>query len=263
MTTDALDAARAPGTNAPDQDSASLAPIADGVYAAETWMKVGPGVCLPLRMTVLVLPDQGLLLYSPIAIDDRLADTLQRLGPVRFAVAPNLFHHLYLGAVRDRFPDVTLLGPPGLGKKRPDLSLDGVLRPPEADAPGGARADGPTPGEAGLPPGIRGIYWGGERVLRETLLVHEPSGTLIAGDVFMNVHDAPGWLSATMMRLEGTWKRPGVPRILGLLRRDRAAMAASAEAIRVASPRRIVPAHGRVVTDDVPALLDRALAPYC
>ncbi|HEX6240133.1 MAG TPA: hypothetical protein VFZ61_04545, partial [Polyangiales bacterium] len=59
---------------------------------------------LPARMSVLPLRDGTLALVSPIPIDDALAAQLDRLGPVSLLIAPNLLHHLYLGAASQRYP---------------------------------------------------------------------------------------------------------------------------------------------------------------
>jgi len=222
-------------------------PVADGLWTVDKMQKLGPGFTLPLRTTVMTLGDGSVLLYGPIRMTDELAGEIRRIGPVRHAVAPNLLHHLWLGRVRDHFPDAALWGPPGLGQQRKDLDLAGELE-----------ADAPPPWGAGARP----IRWAGERFVRETLLHHEGSNSLVAGDVFMNVHEADGWVGPLAMKLEGCWKQPGVPRLIRWLPgRDRDAMAASAAAVRETRPDRIVPAHGRITDTDVEATLDRALAP--
>jgi hypothetical protein len=68
-----------------------------------------------------------------LTADDRAE--LDRIGPVRHIVAPNLGHHLYVGDAkaqlsrRDGLPV-----PPGLTDKRTDLTGDGTLSDSRAAA---------------------------------------------------------------------------------------------------------------------------------
>jgi hypothetical protein len=54
------------------------------------------GFQMPTRMTALPLEGGGIALVSPVPISETIASRLAELGPVRFLVAPNLLHHLYL-----------------------------------------------------------------------------------------------------------------------------------------------------------------------
>ena len=85
------------------------------------------GVNQRLRMTVVALTGGGLWLYSPVEIDDGLAQQLAAVGNVAHVVAPNRYHHLFAGAAKRRYPAAALWAVPGLPEKRPDLRFDGVL----------------------------------------------------------------------------------------------------------------------------------------
>ncbi len=56
-------------------------------------------------MHVVELGGGELLIYSPTHIDDATYEQIERLGRVRWLVAPNHFHHLGLARYRARFPD--------------------------------------------------------------------------------------------------------------------------------------------------------------
>jgi len=168
------------------------------------------GIHFPGRMTVIRLSDGGLWLHSPVPIDDRLADALAELGPVRHLVAPNCFHHVHLEGVRARYPEAKLWGAPGLDDKRKDLAFDATLGDEAPEA------------------------WGNElsqitlRFLpkfNEVVFFHERSATLIVTDLFMNVHACKGLLSRLVYMLEGTYRRMAVPRIFRFMVKDRAAAA--------------------------------------
>src|SRR5262245_17079418 len=102
----------------------------------DVWHIEGPGqrlpggVRMPLCSTVIRLPDRSLLLYSPIAFDAALAAEVDALGDVAYIFAPNLLHHLHVGAAATRWPRARIYGAPGLAAKRPDLTFHGELSGP-------------------------------------------------------------------------------------------------------------------------------------
>ena len=66
------------------------------------------GLEVGARMTVMRLADESLLLHSPVSLDPQLRRELDSLGAVRYAVAPNRFHHLYAGEVAKAYPEARL-----------------------------------------------------------------------------------------------------------------------------------------------------------
>ena len=69
------------------------------------------GVRLRARTTVVRLDDGGLLLHTPGPIADALAEQLRALGPVRWLVVPNCWHHLGTPAAAAHFPEAQVVGP--------------------------------------------------------------------------------------------------------------------------------------------------------
>ena len=53
------------------------------------------GLHVGARMTVVKLSSGGLLLHSPVPVDEPLAQELAALGEVTHIVCPNLFHHVF------------------------------------------------------------------------------------------------------------------------------------------------------------------------
>lgn len=215
--------------------------ITEGVWGVRTRIRLLPGAYLPLRMTVLRDGD-GLLLHSPVAIDDALAAELAALAKVRTLLGPNRMHHLYLAAAKARFPDAKLLGAPGLADKRPDLSFDGT-------APNGALSDA-----------IEAHCIAGAEKLSEVALLHRPSRTLVLTDAVFNVHGARG-LSAAVLRLVSGLRdgECGQSRLIRVLTSDRDATARSIEALLAWDFERIVMSHGEVIDQDAKARLEAAL----
>ena len=85
------------------------------------------GMQFGARMTIIRLPDGSLMLYSPVPISDALAAEIDQLGVVRYLVAPNLFHHLFVADAAARWPAAVLYAPFGLAEKRRDLTIHRTL----------------------------------------------------------------------------------------------------------------------------------------
>ncbi|MEM9246358.1 MAG: DUF4336 domain-containing protein, partial [Cyanobacteria bacterium P01_F01_bin.153] len=149
--------------------------------APDLWVATQPlrflGVEVGSRMTVVRLPDGGLVLISPIALKDSDRTIIESLGTVRHIIAPNLFHHLSVGTAKDLCPDAKVWGVEGLQEKRPDVAFDNLLN--TAGDFGKALEYLPFQGFAApLPGGIMPV--------NETVFCHRPSGTLIVTDIAYN-----------------------------------------------------------------------------
>lgn len=217
----------------------ALTALADNLWIVDYDM-FAMGIHFPGRMTVARLPSGDLWLCSPVPIDDALAEALAALGPVKWLVAPNRFHHVHLTGALSRYPEAELWGAPGLPEKRPKLKFDGTL------------AQTPPPAWAEV---FQVVPTKGVPALNEVVFVHRPSATLITTDLFMNVHEAEGWLSRFVYRLEGCWRQPRVPRIFKLITRDKRALQDSLRPLAGLHVSRIVLAHGAIVDVGARALL--------
>lgn len=221
-----------------------LTAITDGVWEATATLKMPLGVRFPIRMTVLRASDGGLALVSPIALDPGLSEAIDALGEVRLIVAPNLGHHLFAGAAKQRWPRARLVGPAGLAAKRPDLVRDAAL------------SDGP------LLPGITAHAVAGAPRIAEFLVHHAPSRTLVATDLVFNVRRYTGLATWLVFQLvSGTFGRLAPSRLWRLAVKDRSALCASLERALARDFDRLVVAHGEVVSSGAKAALERALAP--
>jgi hypothetical protein len=195
------------------------------------------------RMTVLRAGD-GLVVHSPVALDDALVAQIDALGPVRYVVAPNAYHHLYAGPAAAAWPEAKLLAPAALRKKRADLRIDAVL---EAGAPAAWGSD------------IQTLPIGGS-MLNETVLFHTPSKTLVTSDLFENFSHVDHWLTRQYLKAGGVYGKPGWHPLLRFVYRDRKAAKADVEKILDLDMARIVIAHGDVVTSKPKETMREALA---
>lgn len=203
------------------------------------------GFRFPARMSAI--PTRaGTALVSPIPLDDAIVSALGGLPEVRFLIAPNALHHLYLGPASERFPDATVLAPRALRAKRPDLRIDRDL-------------------EDGLPQDlaseITAVPFDGAPALAETAFFHADSRTLVVTDLVFNVVRPQGFVAHVVLTLVGCHGRLAQSRALrfGMVK-DRVAAKRSAEALLALPFERLVMAHGDVVERGGRGALASALA---
>ena len=189
------------------------------------------GLEVGARMTVVRLPGPKLLLHSPIAAAVELVREVEALGPVAYLVAPNRFHHLFVGEWQQACPEASVYVAPGLDTKRPDLEIAGVL----TDEP-----------ETGWAETVDQILMGGFPLANEVVFFHRPSTTLIATDLAFNVGSSSPPLTRLAFRLGGAYGRLSPTLLERLFVRDRPAFRRSLERILEWPFDRVVVAHGEV-----------------
>jgi hypothetical protein len=218
--------------------------------APELWIATRRFVVLGVldigtRMTVIRLPDGGLLLHSPVEADPATRAAVDALGPVRFVAAPNKVHHLFAGGWKQAYPAARLLGAPGLERKRRDLAFDGAL------------GDAPEPGFGGA---VATQVFQGAPYLNEVAFLHRPSRTLLLTD--LGFHPTPA--SRRGLRVWTTLTRVpdgfGPNAVARLTIRDRRAFRASLDRVLEWDFDRVVVTHGEVLESGGPGRLRRAYA---
>jgi len=204
--------------------------------ATDLWIAERPqsfyGLEVGTRMSVIRLADRSLLLHSPVALDPELRRELDSIGHVRFAVAPNRFHHLYAGEVAVTYPESRLWVAPGLERKRPDLEFAGVL---------GDEAPAEWKDE------VDQVFFRGRPFENEVVFLHRASRTLIMCDLAFNFGPRSATPVRLLMKLLRSYGRFGPSRLDPLLIRDRRAARESLERILTWDFDRVVVAHGDVL----------------
>jgi Domain of unknown function (DUF4336) len=166
----------------------------------DLWVEERPfkyfGVEVGLRMSVIRLPG-GLLLHSPVRLDESTRAALDAIGPVRFVLAPNRFHHLFAGDYKLAYPEAQLLGAPGLERKRKDLRFDAII-------------------DEKLPPEVFAefdhIVFHAFSPLNEIVLFHRRSRTALFTDLIFNLTNPKSYFERFMLRLDGACGHPAVAR---------------------------------------------------
>lgn len=221
-----------------------LVTIAEGVHALEDTLRIEAGFYLPVRSTLLTLPDGSLMMISPLAVDDALAARIDALGRVAHIVAPNTLHHLFLRDAATRWPaaqvHVARRLPAKLAKQR-------RVVPPHSVLP------------AGLPSGIAAVPFEGAPVMDETVFFHAASRTLVVTDLVFHVLAPKGLLTGLILRLVGAHRVLAQSRAVRFMLRDREAARQSVERILALDFTRLVMAHGEVVEVDAKPRLHAAL----
>ena len=201
----------------------------------DLWIADSPlrfaGLEIGARMTVVRLPDDRLLLHSPVSATEALVREVRALGPVAYLVAPNRFHHLFAGEWLRACPEASLYVAPGLDRKRPDLQIAGVL------------GDSPESGWAGA---LDQVLVRGFPLANEVVFFHRPSATLIATDLAFNVGPSSPLATRIAFRLSRAYGRLSPTLLERLFIRDRRAFRSCLERILEWPFERVVVAHGQV-----------------
>jgi hypothetical protein len=198
-----------------------------------------------VRMTLLPLSAGKCALVSPIPIDDTMASAIAAYGEVQYLIAPNLLHHLYVAAARERYPNARLLAPPALTQKRPDLRIDFTL-------------DRQLPEELSSQVAVQRIE--GAQAIDEYALFHRASRTLVVTDLVFNVVRPRGWFAHLVQFVVGCHGRLAQSRVWRFLVRDREATARSIEQLLALPFETLIVAHGEVIHEDARARLAGALS---
>ena len=217
----------------------------DNIWTLEDEIRVAPGVYFPVRMTVIRLVDGSVVLHSPIKMSNEDAEKVRHLGPVRYIVAPNLFHHLYVLDALKFFPEAELYIADGLEKKRKDLKKYKYL----SQFPKEWQED------------IELVLYEGVPMLGEYVFFHKKSRTLITADVVFNIESARNWFTRIILRVDGIYKQFSQGRLSEFMTRDRAARSASMKRIMNLEFDKVIMAHGSPVTQDGKTLMRETCLP--
>ena len=221
-----------------------LSPFAKDLWLAEGTCVSTAGFAYPTRAIMIRLPDDGVLVWSPVKLTPELQEAVSDLGPVKYLIAPNTLHHLFVQDWLDTFPDAQLYGPAGLARKRSDLRFAGVIENGAKMPWGDALLHRVVP----------------HMIATEAVFFHPSSATVIFTDLIQ--HFSRGWHKgwrariAQMDRMVGD--EPQVPRKfrLGFGRRSKARLAM--KPILDWPTERVLMAHGDPVTKDGQVMLRRA-----
>jgi hypothetical protein len=219
-------------------------------FGPEIWIADGPpvstgGFHYATRMAVIRLSDGSLFIWSPIQLTDGLRTEVNTLGDVRYLVAPNSLHHLFLDDWRRAYTSAKLYASPGLRKKRKDIDFYSDL------------GNGPI---AEWADDIDQIVVPGNLITAEVVFFHRKSATVLFTDL---VQQFPAnWFSgwrAIVARLDlMVGPEPAVPRKFRSTFVNRRAARVSLARILAWPAEKVLMAHGTPINQDGQAFISRA-----
>ncbi len=163
--------------------------IADNLWTVDGDAVPFFGMPYTTRMTVILLPSGELWIHSPLQLSDQLSRDISALGEVKYLVAPNKLHHLFLADWIARYPEVHCYAAPGLVKKRPDIRFTKEL---------GMRPEAPWSKE------IDQTIFLGSPGMQEVVFFHHGSNTLILADLIENFTPASfNWWQRPLAKFAG------------------------------------------------------------
>ncbi|MBD2718730.1 DUF4336 domain-containing protein [Synechococcus sp. FACHB-909] len=228
--------------------------LADDLWVAEQPQRYF-GLSIGTRMTVIRLENSNrLVILSPIQPTPELEIELAAIGVVTDIVAPNAFHHLYLQAFQQRFPQAISWGPPFLRQKCPHLELDRLLNAQE-----------PSPWPGLLLCGLSGLHTlgpTGPSPLHEVAFCHTPSRTLVLTDSAFHFDASAPWLTRCLTRIGGGYARLEPTILERLATADRSALLKAMKALLRWDFDRVIVAHGAVVETGGKQALSRAYSSF-
>ncbi|HEY3493613.1 MAG TPA: hypothetical protein VGK73_02960, partial [Polyangiaceae bacterium] len=180
------------------------------------------------------LDDGSLLLHTPAPPTDALAEELRALGPVRWLVVPNCWHHLGAPDAAARFRDAKLVGPASALRRNPALRLDLDLHD----------------GEFGkLVPEVEALPLAGVPFWDETVLYHRPTRTLLGADIVCSAGASDHFTWRLGARLTGCYERVRVPPDARKKLVDKAATARSLLTMLERPVERLIIGHGDIIEE--------------
>ena len=217
--------------------------------AENIWTAAKPfsmmGLQFGAQMAVVKLNSGDLFLYSPIKLDAELKKALDALGPVKFILAPNRMHHMFIADYTDQYPQAEVIGVRGLDSKRRDIKFNRLLDENAAE---------PIAEE------ISHYCIAGAPTFNEVVCYHRPSKTLMVCDLLMNLQPPLNLLTRIYIKMFGKMGEPAVPKVVRLSVKDRQQFKESIEPILALDVERIVMGHGQPITSDGKRILRDSLS---
>ena len=225
--------------------------VAADVFVVDSVLPGLLGRILPARMTVIRLPDGGLLLHSPTRFSPELKAALETLGPIRHLVAPNVAHWMFLEEWQRHCPQTLSWAAAGLRRRsqvrRSAVRLDQDLSDTPPAQWGGAIELETVQGGLGF---------------AETALFHVPTRTLVLTDLALNLEI---WklpvLARPIVRLFGSMAPGGMPQpiVRAAVRMGGPAALETVMRLLEREPEQVIFAHGRWFESNGTARLRRSL----
>jgi len=180
-----------------------------------------------------------ILASTPLTEETRT--TIDKLGPVKWIVGPDLGHYLYLAEFKKAYPEAKVIGVKGLIEKvkAHGLTLDGAYGSDPADT------------KYGFEDEIKACYFSGFAI-QDVAFFHEASKTLLEADLLFNLPGKEQYskskLSSNVRIFGGMGPFDAIhKRLISSQVKDVDAMRKDAKTVASWNFERIIPCHGDVI----------------
>ena len=205
-----------------------LTEVDDGILTVVGVIKM-PLMQLPRRMTVVLLADGRLVIWSAIALNEQGMAKLQAFGRPAFLIVPNSKHRLDLKAWKARFPQAQVVAPRGARDKVAEIVPVDASDPSFGDS------------------AVQFLAVAGTDERESAMLVRRAKGTtLVMNDLIGNIRDAHGlggWL-LRKMKFAGPSPQVPAPVKIAMLKDPAAFRAQLLQWSKIEGLRRILVSHG-------------------
>lgn len=200
------------------------------------------GMDIRRNVTILRLADSRVLIHSTAPFTEPEVIAIRQLGQPTWLVEAMLRHDTYTKDGLTAFPGVPYLAPEGFGEV--------VAYPTEPLLPPPAEWAGQ----------VEVLELEGMPSMRETVLLHVPSRTLIVADLAMNFPaDQPMWQDLLLKIAVGRHHEPGISRSFRVMVEDETALKASIARMMQWDFDRLIVGHGWPILTGAKARLAAAL----
>lgn len=162
--------------------------IKDQIWVLEYPVRYA-GIDLFGRMTIIKLDNGELIIHDPCKINELVKNEIDKIGEVKYIVAPGSYHHLFVTEFQQKYPNAETFLCPGLEWKRPDIKFEWIL------------GNKPDHRWANV---LDQIVVQGPKYIWEVAFFHRPSKTLILVDLLENIGD--DFQHPTSLLLRFWWK---------------------------------------------------------
>src|SRR5689334_4514306 len=99
------------------RDQGRMTQVTDDIWVYDDVPISAAGMPIPIRMTIIRLGDGSLLLHSPTRYSQAVASQLEKFGRIKFLLAPNIAHWMFIKGWQKALPHTTTFAPPGLADR--------------------------------------------------------------------------------------------------------------------------------------------------
>lgn len=222
------------------------------------------------RATLVKLQTGNIAVFSPVALTSDVKSKVRTMGPIKYIVAPDIEHHIFVTPWAKEYPEAEVVGVEGLPEKREGNPDTKGIRFHHIFTAKNKR-------DMRISPEFDEEFdyeYFHSHSNKELVFLHKPSRTLIEADMLFNLPATEQYskaaedprsgiltkLFASLMNTQGNliWQKRFLWYAAG--GKDRPGFAESAKRIRRWDYDRIIPCHGDVIETGGKSIMEQATA---